>query len=232
MSARYAVYYTPEDSTPLADFAQQVLGRDAGGRSVAASEGDYPDKQLAASVSATPAHYGFHATLKAPFHLRKGQSENSLLSAVEVLAQQQAPIVMHTLEPRKLSGFAALMFAVQPTAIHQLANECVEQLEAFRAPLTPEDIQRRNPDALSKTQRYYLSKFGYPFVMSEFRFHMTLTGPLHAAEHAHYFTWLDALYRRRVLSPPVLNRLVVFWQPDRTTRFTRVEEFSFTTPDL
>ena len=227
MSERYAVYYSPEESTPLADFGQRVLGRTAGGCTVAASEDDYPDRQLAASLSATPAHYGFHATLKAPFHLRKGQSEDLLLSAVEALAQQQTPITMHTLEPRKLSGFAALVFAVQPTKVHQLANQCVEQLEAFRAPLTPEDIQRRKPDTLSETQQYYLKEYGYPFVLSEFRFHMTLTGSLHSAEHAHYFAWLDALYRQCVPSPPVLDRLMVFWQQNRTKPFKRLQEFSF-----
>ena len=230
MSARYAVYYSPEESTPLADYGQRVLRRTAGGSTIAASEDDYPDKQLAASVSATAAHYGFHATLKAPFNLRKGQSENLLLSAVEAIAQQQSPIVMHTLEPRKLSGFAALAFAVQSTAVQQLAHLCVEQLDAFRAPLTPEDIQRRNPQSLSEIQQYYLSEYGYPFVMSEFRFHMTLTDPLHSAAHAHYFSWLIALYRRLVPLPPVLDRLMVFWQPDRTKPFTRVEEFPFDKP--
>ena len=227
MSARYAIFFSPEDSTPLADYGERVLGRTAGGSAVGVSEDDYPDRTLAANLSATTAHYGFHATLKAPFHLREGQSVDSLLSAVEALTHRQSAIVMQTLEPRKLSGFAALMFANQPGAVQQLASQCVEQLEGFRAPLTPEDIQRRKPDALSKQQQHYLHQYGYPFVMSEFKFHMTLTGPLDSATHTDYFAWLYTLYKRRVTSPPVLDRLSVFWQPDRKSRFTRLRQFPF-----
>ena len=227
MSARYAIFFSPEDSTPLADYGERVLGRTASGSAVGVSEDDYPDRTLAANLSETTAHYGFHATLKAPFHLREGQSVDTLLSAVEALAHGQSTIVMQTLEPRKLSGFAALMFANQPGAVQQLANECVEQLEGFRAPLTPEDIQRRKPDALSKQQQHYLHQYGYPFVMSEFKFHMTLTGLLDSATHTHYFAWLYTLYKRRIKSPPVLDRLSVFWQPDRKSRFTRLRQFPF-----
>ena len=227
MSGRYAVFFCPEDSTPLALYGERVLGRTAIGNTVPASEDDYPDRTLAASYAATPAHYGFHATLKAPFHLREGKSEDALLRAVDALAQRQSPIVMHSLEPRMMSGFASLLFADQPDSVKQLSSQCVEQLEEFRAPLTAEDIQRRNPEALSKMQQFYLHQYGYPFVMSEFQFHMTLTGSRHSTMDTEYFSWLSALYDRLVTSPPLLDRLAVFWQTDRTSRFVRLAQFPF-----
>src|SRR5262249_2220033 len=47
-------------------------------------------------------------------------------------------------------------------------------------PLTDADRARRNPARLTPRQRDYLERWGYPYVMEEFRFHMTLTGRLEA----------------------------------------------------
>lgn len=227
MSGRYAVFFCPDDASALAAFGQRVLRRTADGCPISASIDDFSDPQLASSLSAIPAHYGFHATLKPPFGLSEGSSVEALLSAVEKLASQQTPIVMHSLRPKMLSKFQALCFDVQPIAIAELAERCVEQFENFRAPLTDEDVRKRCPQNLSETQRDYLYRYGYPYVMSEFRFHMTLTGPVHLTEHANYLSWVEALYNRLVPQAPVLDRLVVFWQPDRSSDFTRLAQFPF-----
>lgn len=229
MSApRYAVFFSPDDHTDLAIYGQRVLGRNADGHPVRPSRDDFTDPEIAALLSSTPAHYGFHATLKAPFCLCDALTERDLLSAVETLAVKQASIIMDSLHPKMLSDFVALAFDRQPPAIEKLAAECVELLEPLRAPLTPEDLLKRNPDKLSDTQKKYLYQFGYPFVMSEFRFHMTLTGSFDAVEHANYLNWLQCFYKRCVHTAPVLDRLAVFWQPDRATAFTRLAQFPFT----
>ena len=225
MSERYAVFFCPDDASDLAKFGYRVLGRTADGHNIALSNDDFPDRHLAASLSAIPAHYGFHATLKAPFRLSGDSTKAALLDAVERLACSQSSIVMHSLQVKMLSGFQALVFDPQPPSVANLAEQCVEQLEIFRAPLTDEDLRKRNPLHLSEIQRGYLGKYGYPYVMSEFRFHMTLTGPLHLTEHADYTHWLHELYRRLVPQTPVLDRLVVFWQPDRSTAFKRLAQF-------
>ncbi|TKA95193.1 DUF1045 domain-containing protein, partial [Cereibacter changlensis] len=46
------------------------------------------------------------------------------------------------------------------------------------------EIARRRPERLSPRQRGYLADWGYPYVMEEFRFHLTLTGDLPEAEAA------------------------------------------------
>jgi hypothetical protein len=64
----------------------------------------------------------------------------------------------------------------------------VTGLDAFRAPLTGAEFARRRPDALTPRQRELLKAWGYPYVLAEFRFHLTLTDriPRHrrpAVEH-------------------------------------------------
>ncbi len=227
MSARYAVFFCPDDSTELALFGARVLHRYADGAQVASSADDYPDRQLASELSQTPAHYGFHATLKAPFQLADGFSEVQLLKAVQELAMQQLPISMLTLRPRLLSDFVALGFDAQPQAIAALAECCVIELEPFRAPLTSTDIAKRKPEQLTPSQRAYLSAYGYPYVLAEFRFHMTLTGAVEHASHQSYIDWLSSQYEKLVPNPPMLDRLAVFWQPDRQTPFKRIAQFAF-----
>jgi Protein of unknown function (DUF1045) len=50
--------------------------------------------------------------------------------------------------------------------------------------LTPAEIARRRPETLTPRQRALLDVWGYPYVMEEFQFHLTLTGPLSAADLA------------------------------------------------
>lgn len=225
MSARYAVFFCPDDASDLASYGRLVLGRTADGSPANPSHHDFHDRTVAAALSATPAHYGFHATLKAPFRLSVDASEEDLLSAVESLAQRQTSIDMHSLKPMMLSEFVALGFERQPSAVARLASQCVEQFESLRAPLTQEDLHKRKPDLLNDAQRAYLFQYGYPYVMSEFCFHMTLTGRLTLDEHADYVDWLKTLYTRIVPQEPKLDRLAVYWQPDRAAAFTRLAQF-------
>ncbi len=227
-ASRYAVFFCPDDNSELASYGQQVLGRRADGQVFETAYTDCPDRQLALAVSATPAHYGFHATLKAPFQLAKQMTEQQLLDAVETLADSQTVIAMQTLKPRLLSGFIALTLTPQPQAIASLAEQCVKQLEPFRAPLSQEDIRKRKPDTLSEQQKEYLYQYGYPHVISEFRFHMTLTDKISPGRHDEHRQWLTELYDRKVIEMPVLDRLAVFWQPNRETAFTRLAQFAFT----
>jgi hypothetical protein len=59
-----------------------------------------------------------------------------------------------------------------------LAATVVAALDALRAPLTAADRARRKPDDLTARQRDLLDQWGYPYVMDEFRFHLTLTNGL------------------------------------------------------
>ncbi|MDP5307676.1 DUF1045 domain-containing protein [Paracoccus spongiarum] len=165
---RYAIYHTPEG--PLAAFGAEWLGWDiARGR-----EGrDRPAGVEALTRAAR--RYGFHATLKAPFRLAADSSEAALLADLRALAAGQPPVSLPGgLRLAALHGFPALVPAQPCAPLQQLAARVVRALDAHRAPLTPEDRARRNPDRLSEAQRNLLDRWGYPFVLGQFRFHMTL----------------------------------------------------------
>ena len=169
---RYAIYYAP----PLGAFAQAGaawLGWDA----AAGAPVPQPDPGLAA-VTVAPRKYGFHGTLKPPFRLAEGQSFTALHTAVATLATHLAPVTLPGLRLRDLDGFLALTPEGDQAPLHALAAEVVTALEPFRAPLTAAEIAKRRPERLTPRQRDLLDAYGYPFVLEEFRFHLTLSDRL------------------------------------------------------
>jgi hypothetical protein len=48
----------------------------------------------------------------------------------------------------------------------------------LRAPPTPEETARRQPQSLSPAQQTMLARWGYPYVFDTYVFHITLTGKL------------------------------------------------------
>lgn len=128
--------------------------------------------------------YGFHATLKPPFRLAVGADQAALEVAVSALAIRLAPIAVARLDVTQMGRFFALTAGGETTALNALAAACVRDLDAFRAPAAPEDLARRRGRGLSAAQEAHLQRWGYPYVMDQFRFHMTLTGPVPKAQSA------------------------------------------------
>lgn len=174
---RYAVYYAPEPGA-LADFGAAWLGWDAA-RGQDAAHPRIPDlPQTVAQLTETPRKYGFHGTLKPPFRLVDGATQARLEVAVADLAQTLAPAHMPGLALEQIGGFVALIPTGDTAGLERIASACVKELDPFRAPLSAEDLIRRNAARLSEAQKELLGRWGYPFVMEEFRFHLTLTGNL------------------------------------------------------
>lgn len=172
---RYAIYYTPPKGA-FADFGAAWLGWDAvSGMSV--RQPDVPGLDMAA-ISEQPRKYGFHATLKAPFRLVDEASVADLFKSIEALAAKLAPVTLDGLKLSQLGSFLALIPHKNILPLQDLASAVVTGLDELRAPLSVTDMARRNPDLLTEQQRAHLIKWGYPYVMDEFRFHMTLTGSL------------------------------------------------------
>lgn len=172
---RYAVYYTPPPG-PFADFGASWLGWDvAEGRPV--PQPDLPGLDLPA-LTAEPRKYGFHATLKAPFRLAAGRQPGDLAGALHDLAADLPPVTLPGLRLARLGRFFALVPDGKVVALQDLAAALVIGLDPWRPPLSDAEIARRRPDTLTGRQRDYLNKWGYPYVLDEFQFHMTLSGPL------------------------------------------------------
>jgi len=178
---RHAVYWVPEPG-PLAAFGAAWLGWDveACGR---VEHPEVPDLPRAVSdLVAEPSRYGFHATLKAPFRLAAGWSEADLAAAVAGLAARLAPVRADALALARVGRFLALVPEGHAGAVGALAAEAVAALDAFRAPASSDELARRRSAGLSAAEEANLVRWGYPYVMDSFRFHVTLTGPLRPGE--------------------------------------------------
>ena len=175
---RYAIYYAAAPGSALDRFGASLLGYDAyGGDDLPFPDGVPPDWR---ELTQDPRKYGFHATLKAPMTLARRQDRGRLVAACESFASAPRPIPVIKPVVDSISGFIAVIPAEPSAELEQLAADATREFDSFRAPLTPEDRARRNPDKLTPRQCDYLDRWGYPYVMEEFRFHMTLTGRLPA----------------------------------------------------
>ena len=202
-STRYAIYLAPPIEGELSGFGSRVLGRDA--ETGASLDGFAPEgyeAEIWRALVAEPRRYGFHATLKAPFHLNPAWSLRDLEARMATLARKIEPFDAGSLRVSRFpAGEGRAFVALRPekpsSELARLEASVVRKLDPFRAPLTAAEIARRAPKRLSPRQRYYLDAWGYPFVLDEFRLHFTLTGAV--AESDAIMTKLAAAFERSVL---------------------------------
>ena len=83
--------------------------------------------------------------------------------------------VIPRLSLARFGGFFALVPGARAPGLNALADGVVTSFDAFRAPPTGAELARRNPGALTPRQRELLTTWGYPYVLDEFSFHLTLT---------------------------------------------------------
>ena len=217
---RYALYFAPSAGSPLSQAAAAWLGRDAftGGTHPRRGERDFAAEELDA-LTADPRRYGFHATLKAPFHLAEGMSEDDLLVAFAAFAEKTAPFELPAVIVGQLGPFFALVPDQPHPPMQDFAASIVEVFEPFRAPLSETDIERRKPDSLPSGQRENLMRWGYPYVFDEFRFHMTLTGPVPAAQAPAMANLLKERFAGFIGRPLRIDGLALFIEPERGAPF-------------
>jgi len=125
-----------------------------------------------------------------------------------------------------ISGFIAVIPAEPVDALQQLAADCAREFDSFRAALTAEDRARRKPEKLSERQRDYLDRWGYPYVMEEFRFHMTLTGRLDAERRGPILEMLQTRFASLRLDTLAIDRLALFKQDETKARFRIIAEWA------
>lgn len=184
MSPRYAIYFTPERASPLARFAASWLGRDPwSDEPVTRPELDGIDPARLERVTASPRRYGFHATLVAPIRLVEDRDPSALEAAAVAFAHSRAPFTTPPLVLGSIGGFLAMVLSAPCPAMDALAGDCVRFFDAFRAPPTPAELERRRGSGLAPDREANLLRWGYPHVFECFRFHMTLTGRMAEPEH-------------------------------------------------
>ncbi len=179
-AARIAVYYAPRPDDPLASAGAAWLGRNA------ETDAPIPAPPLPglAAITADARRYGFHATLKPPMRLAPGREWGALRRSAKALAHSLAPFDLPPLAVANVGGFLALRETAACPAFGALADAAVEALDPFRAPPGEDELARRRQAGLSPAQETMLRRWGYPYVFSEWFFHMTLTARLSPPEAA------------------------------------------------
>ena len=169
--ARVGLYFCPEEQDPLFAAGAAWLGRNpATGAPV-----PQPPHPGIEDVTAEARGYGFHATLKPPMRLAAGMSWFALLAAADGLAGQIAPFDLPPLAVTDLHGFLALRETVACPPLQALADACVVKLDRFRAAPSEAELARRRRARLTEAQEAMLVRYGYPYVLDTWFFHMTLT---------------------------------------------------------
>lgn len=177
---RYALYWAPPAGSRLARFGARWFGWDAElRRRVERMELDLP--WPLAEINRRSARYGLHATLRSPFRLLPGRTVQALDAAIAGLAAQTAPVRMPPLRLDRTLGFLSLRPTEPSPDLDLLAERCVGALHRFAAPPSEEELARRRAVGLSPRQETMLLRWGYPYVMESFRFHLTLSDRLEEA---------------------------------------------------
>lgn len=220
---RYAVYFAPRGGAFAQRTAEWLGWNPETGQAV-------PQPVLAGigdphAITVDPRRYGFHGTIRAPFRPAPGVSDTMIRDQVAGLAARLAPVTCEGLRLEVLHGFLALTPLGCEAALLDLAAAVVEGTDGLRATLTEAEIARRRPDRLSARQRALLDRWGYPFVMEEFRFHLTLTDRLD--EPAPVLVALEAHFAPVLPRPFVIEDLCLFGE-DAAGAFHLLHRYALT----
>jgi putative phosphonate metabolism protein len=224
--ARYAIYFAPPADSPLGRAGAAWLGRDAAS-GAPLEQPPCPGLTPArlAELTAAPRRYGFHATLKPPFRLREGCTPEALERAVAALAARQRRCFF-TLRLATLSGFFAWRPAEAHDEIAAIASACVTELEDFRAPPDELELARRRR-GLNPNQAALLQRWGYPYVLDEFRFHLTLSDTVAGHEAEAMRTALEAWTQRHAQGAVAFDALCLFVEPSPGADFRLIARYAF-----
>lgn len=227
-SPRYAIYYAPEPGSAWWRFGCAWLGRDA----ITGAAMEPPDVQgVAAGEIARwtggARRYGWHATLKAPFRLAPPYTAADLYGEAAHVAAALPRADLGVLQLAEIGGFVALCLASARPAVDAVACECTRRLDHLRAPATSQELAKRLDAGLSARQQQILRRWGYPYSMEEFRFHMTLTDPLGAAERSRVIAALEPHVAGLRASPMRLDALCIFRQPSPGAPFALLRRCGF-----
>lgn len=224
MTMRAAIYWAPALDDPLHALGSAWLGRDA----ETAATLPQPDVPGIAQWTADPRGYGLHATLKPPFRL--AQPYPALRAAIAALALRTGRFALPPLAVMNLKGFLALRETKPCPELQALADACVTELDTFRAPPEAAELARRRRANLTAEQEEMLIRWGYPYVMTQWQFHVTLTRRLNAEEHAAVLPPLLAHFGDAPALPRQVAHLCLFTQAAPGAPFLIAERFPLEEP--
>jgi putative phosphonate metabolism protein len=224
---RFAIYFAPPRAHPLWQAGCALLGRDPEtGEALRQPPLAGIDPARFAAITADARRYGWHATLKPPFALADGATEEELRVAVAHFARSRPPFPMPPLRLACLSGFLAVVPERPAPALDDLAAAAVRALDPFRRPATPEELLRRRAAGLDAIEERNLERWGYPYVMERFRFHMTLTARLEDAEREAVAASVALHLAPALAAPLVADAVALYVEPAPGAPFRLSERFA------
>lgn len=223
---RYAIYWLPASGDPVLTLCESWLGWSlAEARALPPPEA--PPGVDWAAITAEPARYGAHATLKPPFRLGDGLTRAHLERALSDWAAARPSLPPERLIVARVGRFIALTPPEPSPALDRLAADAVREFDRFRAPAPPEELARRLRHDLDPVARSHLARWGYPYVFERFRFHVTLTGALDEPTAAKVAPWLADRFASALRAPVVNAGVALFEEPEPGARFRLLRRFTF-----
>lgn len=228
-AARHAVYYVPPADSAIAGFGREWLGVDI-------ETGDlHPQPSIEGlgsdrleALTSSPRYYGFHGTLKPPFKLASNMTLDGLLLATRLFAKSVSPIELPPLELAYIGKFLALSPVASSFPLEVMAGACVRALEGYRRHRTEKELAAYRQSKLTVHQEQMLDNWGYPYVLEEYRFHMTLTDRIDDDEERDVVMKAAEERCKGFLGRPLpVSEVVVCTQPERDTYMRVVERIPF-----
>ena len=216
---RVALYYAPPASSAWWREGCEWLGRDP--------ENGLENATPAHDVTHAPRRYGWHATLIAPFHMAPGVELADVLACARAWASS-VPRAEMPVRVAELGRFVALRPArtSDDDALRSLAAGALRALAGLRAMPSRESIERRIVEGMSARQIELLREWGYPYVLDEYRFHMTLSDSLDDA-NARASIVSDWTRRIDTLGPLPVHGAALFIEPGAGAPFRLWQRLPF-----
>lgn len=206
LHGRLALYYAPPFGAAWWRAGCAWLGRDADA-AIDPGTADPADAircdiaRLAAAIgrdvaalTVAPRRYGWHGTLVPPFRCAAGITPQDVLVAARDWAARIERFAV-PVEPARIGDFVALRpaRARDDHALRDIAASALHALAPLRARASSHENARRVTPGMTQRQRELLREWDYPYVLDEFRFHMTLSDS--------------------IASPALREAIAAFWAP-------------------
>jgi hypothetical protein len=122
------------------------------------------------------------------------------------------PFSVPRIEVARLGNYYSLVPTLPCENVRYLASSIVQHFDGFRAPLSEADIERSDPDGLSAAQFTNLHRWGNPYVMDEYRFHMPVTGPVNVVDMPRIEQALRGIFEPVLAEPIAISNIALMME--------------------
>lgn len=227
---RCAVYFVPDPDSVWWHAGSSWLGRCAAiNQPIPQPSMDGVSAEEQWAFTAEPRRYGWHATLKAPFKIILGNNLRSVMLNLREIGSSLRAFDLPILTVSMDGGYMALRPKDKTSEIQRAGAACVTGLHQLAVPLDESELARRRMAQLTPAQDQLMQVWGYPYVLDEFSFHLSLTGRLDNLSETQLAKWQKAAQMHFGDLPVCrFDRLALFVEPERGANFVMVDQVLLT----